>query len=222
MNNLSLYMISLVAFGGVGCGHMSMPQQNGTDTSDVSVSTDARVGVPESDDESTFVADMECPPMETGASNIRGTSSCAHAAMRPIAVSARDGTANIGNHQPPLGDKMNEIPDPPVAPTATDRMSPSTSHMHDNQMEDDDEGSQMSEAPSEQTPSKSQIDRVRRRSAPSLAPKKGESQRPSKMTTCSPQWVVWNELHYNCCETNAEYPEVVYKMCRHSDDDRDD
>ena len=181
----------------VGCGQYTLPRQVGVDINQITSPSEPNGANAESGDDTTIVADMECPPVETAASNFRGGSSCSHASVPPVAVAARDSSGPSGIER----DRTIAVSESPAAKPAMEApMQPNRAS------EDDSEDDAMTGG-----------NKPKKRMAilNPIAPNKMGAN-SNMTTTCEPRWLEWNGMLYDCCIDASELPVEVSPQCSES------
>lgn len=206
--------LPFVVMCAVGCGHIAIPQQLTAEAPQTAIVTAPGPEVPDSNSEDTFVADIECPPVETAAANLRGGASCSHAALPSAAVAARqDGVSAGMNRKNDRGE--GPVTDMPMRPVAAAK-APTQPSQHPD-MDDDDEN----KAPLTNPTGKRSRDgaAIIKRAIDQKSASGTGAMKPTMAMACEPQWIEWNEFRYDCCTPEELLPEEVVSMCRHTNDD---
>lgn len=201
----------------VGCGHIAIPQQLNTESPQTAIVTGPGPEAADSSSDGTFVADIECPPVETAAANLRGGASCSHAALPSTAVAAR---------QDEVSDEMDRkkgrddgtVTDMTMRPVAAAK-APTQPNQHPD-MDDEDENKPPVAKPTGMR-SADRSTAIKRAIDEKSASRTG-TLKPTMAMACEPQWVDWNEFRYDCCTPEELLPEEVVSMCRHPNDVNDD
>lgn len=206
-----------------GCGHVAKQidefQRVGADQVAVGGLDDSRdksAVTVSAEAEPNYVADMECPPIETAGANLRLLSSCSHGRNGGIAITDRDGrstgrngsahtsdspalasaaaarpTDRLGRQPDSLDEEMEVVPMPPRVPKR-ERMG------HRKAVEDDVAGSPM--------PTLMPV--------PSLSPKMSSHMLDAD-EMCEGHWIRWGaeDEFYDCCLAAPEWPSELIQMC---------
>jgi hypothetical protein len=197
-----------------GCGHIAIPQQLGAESPQSAIATGTQPEQPESSSDDTFVADIECPPVETAAANLRGGVACSHAALPSAAVAAhQDG--ELGDFRRKAGIDDGVSPElPTYRPAAA--ITPNQQKQHPEMGDEEENKSPLTKPTGMRTGGRAAI--IKRAIDEKSASGTG-AVKPTMAMACEPQWIEWNEFRYDCCTPKELLPEEVVSMCRHTNDD---